>query len=149
MRLNLKNSANTTKVFDDNGNLVGEILHSFISGLKEKIKIDNSIFIIRNVGFLGNEKEVYNPENKLVLKTDLSKNRIIHYKQYAETYEFRGAGLFSNKTLLLKESELILTANTTGLLGKRTFEVADEFDKRLVILFFINFYLNSLNSSNG
>jgi len=130
-------------LFDDNGKLVGEILHGYFINLKERIKIGDEIYSIKNTGFLWENMNILDKDRRLVLRTDYSKNRIFHYGDYTGIYIYKYKGYkaylydnYDNLVLLIdREKKFFDTIYKM--------EVGNNFNTVMVILGFLNLYIRS------
>lgn len=145
-----KNTFNSVKIFNENEQLIGEIVSPFfINGLSEKIKIGDDIFKIKGTGFLWNDIKIYNKDNYLICKSDNSKNRIIYFGDTIDIFSFRYKNWFSNKFFLFKNDKIVLSADYKGFFRwKFIIEVDENFDNDLIILIFVNFYMRRFTSSS-
>jgi hypothetical protein len=130
-------------LFDDNGKLVGEILHGYFINLKEKIKIDKEVYKIKYTGFLWQDMNVLNKGNKLFLRTDSSKDRIFYYGNYTEIYTYKykdyKAYLYDNDDNLV----LLLDHKKSFFEIIYKMEVGDNFNNDMVVLSFLNLYIRN------
>ena len=135
------------QLLDGNGKLVGEILLSIIASFNEQIKIDNKIFKIKYNSLFSKDYKIFDQNENLVFKSDISKNRFIYFGNEIEIFIYRNNGWFNNRLNLYKTNELIISVKSKGLFNnKYKIEVNNNFDNRLVTLAFLYDYISSQGS---
>ncbi len=144
-----KNTFNAVKLFNNNDKLVGEIISPyFINGLSEKIKLKDKVFKIKGTGFLWRDIKIYDQDNYLICKSDISKSRIIYFGDTIEIFTFKHKNWLSNKFFLYKNDQIILALDYKGFFRwKFIIEVDENFYNDLIILIFFNFYMRGFSSS--
>lgn len=135
------------QLFDENEELVGELFFNLISGFKEKIKINQDVFKIKNARFLGTDIEIVDQNDKLLIESDILQSILIYYGSSKEIYTYENADWFNNKMSVFRKSELVITINKKGIFQTQyEIKVADGFKNYLVILTFLNFYIRILSN---
>ncbi|PZU88098.1 MAG: hypothetical protein DI529_06430 [Chryseobacterium sp.] len=135
------------QLLDENGNVVGEILSNLFAGFNEKIKIGDEIFKINRTGFLWHDFKIFDRNEKLILKSDVSKNRLIYFGNDIEIFTYKSKGWFNSKLNLYKSSNLLVSIWTKGFFKHQyKIEIENEFTNYLIILTFLNDYINSQSS---
>lgn len=143
----IKESLFSRQLLDENEKIIGETLLNLISGFKEKIKIDNEVFKITHTGFLWNDIKVFDRNKKLVLKSDISKDRLIYFGNEVEIFTYKGNGWFNNKLDLFRKNELIVSIKSKEFFKtKYMIEVENDFENYVVILTFLSSYISSQGS---
>lgn len=139
----IRNYKSSFCLFNENEKLVGEIIHGYVINLKEKIKIDKEVYKVKYTGFLWQDMNVLDKDNKLFLRTDSSKDRIFYYGNYTEiyTYKYKGykAYLYDNNDNLV----LLLDHKKSFFEIIYKMEVGDNFNSDMVILSFLNLYIRN------
>ncbi|MBP6577918.1 MAG: hypothetical protein KA796_12935 [Chryseobacterium sp.] len=137
------------QVFDENEKKLGEILHNLINGYKEKIKINNEIFRIENTGFLWSEIKIYDNYEKLIIKSDSSKSRLVYFGDETEIYTYKSNGWMSSKVDLYKKNQILISIKTKGIFKyKYEIKVNSDFKNDLLILTFLNLAIR-FSGNNG
>jgi len=135
------------QLLDENGRLVGEIFSNAIAGVNEKIKIGDEIFKINRTGFLWQDFKIFDRNKKLILKSDVSKNRLIYFGNDIEIFTYKSKGWFNSKLNLYKTSNLLVSIWTKGFLKHQyKMEIENDFKNSLIMLAFLNDYINSQSS---
>lgn len=132
------------KLLDENGTLVGEILLNIIAGFNEKIKIDNEIFNIKYNGLFSRDYKIFDQNENLVFKSDISKNRLLYFGDGKEIFTYKTYGWFKNRLNLCRNDTLIISVTSKGFFRKKyKIEVNSSFSNHLVTLAFLNDYISS------
>ena len=84
---------------------------------------------------------------KLVLKSDISKDRLIYFGNEVEIFTYKGNGWFNNKLDLFRKNELIVSIKSKEFFKtKYMIEVENDFENYVVILTFLSSYISSQGS---
>lgn len=135
------------QLLDENEKLVGEILLNAIANFSVKIKIDNEIFRIKYNSLFSRDYKIFDPNENLVFKSDIAKNRFIYFGNAIEIFIYKNNGWFNNRLNLYKTNELIISVKSNGFFkNKYKIEVNNNFDNRLVTLAFLYDYISSQGS---
>ncbi|WP_344831505.1 hypothetical protein [Chryseobacterium ginsenosidimutans] len=128
-------------MFNEDQKLVGELLNGFI---KKSIKIGKEIYKIKNTGFFWSDLNIFDKNNQLALRSDASKNRLVHYSNYTEFYTYKG--LSSKKVCLFDndDNQVILIDRKENLFSTEyKIEIQKDFNNYLVILSFLYLYIRN------
>jgi len=99
---------------DENGKLVGEILLNIIASFNEKIKIDNEIFKIKYNSLFSRDYKIFDQNENVVFKSDISKKRFIYYGSEKEIFTYKNNGWFNNTVSLYRNNEFIISVESKG-----------------------------------
>lgn len=136
------------QLLNENEELVGELLFNLVAGFKEKIKIKEEIFKIKNTGFLWNDIKVFDENEKLMIESDISKGRFIYFGDSKEIYTYKYRCWFSNKANLFRNEELVISINMKGFFKtKYEIKVANYLTNYLMVLTFLNSYIRNSSSA--
>ena len=135
------------QLLDENGKLVGEILLSMIGSFNDRIKIDNEIFKIKYNSLFSRDYKIFDRNEKLILKSDVSKSRLIYFGNDIEIFTYKSKGWFNSKLNLYKSNNLVISLWTKGYFKYRyKMEIENDFKNSLIILAFLNDYIKSQSS---
>jgi len=146
----IRESRGSLKLFNEENQLVGEVLYEFVTGINRRIKIDNEIFKIKNTGFLWYDTNVFDKNGRLVLKNDYAKNRIFYYDQNTEFFTYKFKGWFNKKFCLYNHNDqLVLMIGYKQKIFKNQYiiEIEKGFTNYIVILSLLNFYISELSNA--
>ena len=136
------------KLLNDSEELIGELLFNSISGFKEKIKIKEEIYRIKAVEFIGIDIRVFNEDDKLLIQTEASKDRLVYFGHLKESYVYKTERCCNDKSSLFLNNELLMSITVKGFFRtKYEIIVADDFNNHLMILTFLNFYIRMMFSA--
>ncbi|MFC6267813.1 hypothetical protein [Frigoriflavimonas asaccharolytica] len=135
-----KDSNSSLKLLDQEKNVIGELLFSFINGLNDKIYFDDRMYRIKHSGFLWYDKSLIDLNENIILKIDTEKNRLFYFGKNTEFFTIRYKGWWNQKHILYKDDELQLTINyKQKFFGTNNFTVRVEnnFDNNLITMFLL------------
>lgn len=131
------------QLLGENGNVMGELS----VGFKKRIKINGKIFKIKYNNLLSRNYKIFNENEKLVLKSDVSKNRLIYFGDETEIFIFKSVGWFNNRLDLYRKSKLIISIKPKGFfITKYKIAIDENFYNHLVVLAFVHDYIDSQRS---
>ncbi len=138
----ITSGSTSIKLLNDSEELIGELLFNSISGFKEKIKIKEKFFRIKAVEFIGIDIRVFNEDDKLLIQTDASNDRLVYFGDSKEYYVYKSERWFKDKINLFVNNKLLMSITVKGFFRtKYEIIVADAFNNHLMILTFLNFYI--------
>lgn len=136
------------KLFNEHGAIIGEMTSDFLISTKERLKVANDFYKIKNLGFLLNRSiKIIDNLGKTVILIDSEKNRIFFYTEnHTEIYYFKTKGIFESSTTLYRfendEPMLVFKYKTAFFKTKYMVGVANNFNNPLLTLAFV-YYLKS------
>ncbi|MBD8082036.1 hypothetical protein [Chryseobacterium caseinilyticum] len=138
--------ADLYKVFDENGNLVGEQILGSTFGKKAHLKVDGEIYYHKEIGFFGGETHYNNKAGRLILKMDSVHQRIFYDgEKYTEIYYFKSKSWYNSSISLyqFENDQLLVKFRRRYHFLKPIYEVQVEenFHNKLVILAFVFYYI--------
>ena len=113
-----------------------------------KIKIKEEIYRIKAVEFIGIDIRVFNEDDKLLIQTEASKDRLVYFGHLKESYVYKTERCCNDKSSLFLNNELLMSITVKGFFRtKYEIIVADDFNNHLMILTFLNFYIRMMFSA--